>query len=231
MPTYIEVKDAKFMNQLAKFCLRVDTYSALLGLDAGEVATLKKGSDYFKAVLQNNIDAQNFAKAYTNFKKNLRYGRGKKPLGQALQSPVMRPVPAGFSQSNLQGLFAAMIQACVSSRNYSEAIGTDLGITLPHTPFNPAAGKPLLKQGKNEAERPILKWKKGKFDGIEIWIDRGDGWKFLDKDTIPHFMDKVSQMPASGQSAVWRYKAIYLYKGEPVGEWSEAVTVVVYGVL
>jgi len=44
------------------------------------------------------------------------------------------------------------------------------------------------------------------------------------------FTDKISQLPAPGASAIWKYRAIYLYKGEQVGQWSETVSVTVHGI-
>jgi hypothetical protein len=49
-------------------------------------------------------------------------------------------------------------------------------------------------------------------------------FNFLDKDLHPNFIDN-SAMPAQGQSAIWKYRAMYFYGGDSVGLWSDIVTV------
>lgn len=55
-----------------------------------------------------------------------------------------------------------------------------------------------------------------------------EGFIKLDRDFNPDYIDKTP-LPAEGISAVWKYKMIYLYKDEVVGEWSDEVTTTVYG--
>jgi hypothetical protein len=66
-------------------------------------------------------------------------------------------------------------------------------------------------------------------DGIEIFVDRGDGvFVFLDMDTVPDYLDK-SPLPASGTSVVWKYKAIYRLNDQQVGQWSAVASISVMG--
>ena len=131
--------------------------------------------------------------------------------------------------ANVQKRFAEIIQDCVRSGNYTIGIGEDLGIEKPETVFDPQLGQPEFEIELNSGGRPNLLWPKGKFQGIEIWKDSdGTGFKFLDKDFNPDYLDK-SALPAAGTSAVWKYKMIYLFQDEQVGNWSEEVVITVYG--
>ncbi len=73
-------------------------------------------------------------------------------------------------------------------------------------------------------------WTKGKASAIEIWVDRndGNGFVFLVIHTEPNTPDPAP-LPPPGTSVVWKYKAIYRYHDEQVGEWSDVLSVVVGG--
>jgi len=62
---------------------------------------------------------------------------------------------------------------------------------------------------------------------IFLHRDRGTGFVFLGIDTVPDYTD-TQTLPA-GQSALWKYKAIYRLNDERVGQWSDVVSVAVAG--
>ena len=68
--------------------------------------------------------------------------------------------------------------------------------------------KPVLDV-ELDAGQVDINWTKQGMDGIEIQVDRGTGFAFLAIDTIPNYTD-TQPMPAAGQSALWKYKAIYI---------------------
>lgn len=61
-------------------------------------------------------------------------------------------------------------------------------------------------------------------------VDRGDGkgFVFLAEDTVPGYTDTAA-LPASGASAVWKYKGIYREADVQVGQWSDVVSTPVMG--
>ena len=74
-----------------------------------------------------------------------------------------------------------------------------------------------------------MKWTKGGFDALEIWVDRGTGtFSYLANDTVPDYLD-TAPLPAAGQSATWRYRAIYRLGDERVGQWSNVAVIAVMG--
>ena len=75
----------------------------------------------------------------------------------------------------------------------------------------------------------LVKWPKGAADALEIWVDRGTGtFVSLAIDTVPDYLDTYP-LPAPGQTALWRYKAIYRIGDEQVGQWSDVVSQPVAG--
>ena len=63
---------------------------------------------------------------------------------------------------------------------------------------------------------------------LEIWVDRGAGFGLLAIDTVPDYLDTAA-LPAPGQSATWKYKAIYRLNDEQVGQWSDPASIAVMG--
>ena len=110
---------------------------------------------------------------------------------------------------------------------YTEAIGQDLNIIGAEQTVDTGNAKPALKL-ELAAGHPNVKWPKGAFDAVEIWVDRGAGSSFLAIDTVPDYLD-TAPLPAPGASAVWKYKAIYRLNDTQVGQWSDVVSIAVQG--
>lgn len=230
MKTFIANDDEGYSVQGSTFSTKIDAYTTILGLDADEVKQVKIDFAWFNFNYKTLQDFRNYAQALTAYKDLQRYGLDNQVLGSLPAAPVVGTPPVDATSANAQSRFARLIQQCVKSSNFSKAIGEDLGIIAPDNPFDPQSGKPVLKTAYSSGGHPELKWKKGKFQGIEIWKDAADGkgWQKLDKDFNPDYTDK-SPLPEAGKSAAWKYKAIYLYKDETVGSWSDEVSVTVFG--
>lgn len=228
MATFINTTDEGFDSQLNNFCNKIDTYNTLLGVSAGQVTAIKLDRDNFHYAVHCAQLIDSYKQTVTAWKNLLRYGNKAEILPAFPAQPTLPAAPAAVD-ANVQGRFAALIQQIVANTNYTTSIGEDLGIVAPVSPFNPNDGKPEFKIEFSSGGHPNLKWKKGKFQGVEIWkcID-GKTWARLDKDFSPDFIDK-SELPPAGQSAVWNYKMIYLYKDEVVGKYSAEQSVTVYG--
>jgi hypothetical protein len=207
--------DEGYLLQGARFTSKIDNYTVTLGLLTADVDQVKLDFAWFGYSFGGMKLFRDYSQALTAFKSQLRHGFNGQPLPAFPSIPALdaAPTPA-ITVGDAQARFERLVQQIVKSKNYSKTIGEDLGIEAPETPFNPADGKPELKPTYSTGGHPELKWKKGKFQGIEIWIDRGDGkgWLYLDKDMHPDFTDKISTLPAAGASTIWKYKAIYLYK-------------------
>lgn len=229
MPTFIERTDEGLDSQLQNFCSKIDTYNTLLGVSSGQVTAIKLDRDNFHYGVHASTLIDSFKQNVTGWKRLLRYGNKSEILPAFPTQPTLPTVPT-LVGANVQERFANLIQQIVANANYTTSIGEDLGIEAAVTPFNPEDGKPTFKIGFSSGGHPNLIWKKGKFQGVEIWnsINNGTSWQKLDKDFSPDYTDK-SDLPAVGVSAVWIYKMIYIYKDEVVGSYSNEVSVTVQG--
>ncbi len=226
--TFIARRDDAFEAQVVTFCSKIGGYSGTLGLDPVKVAAVIADQRLYSYILLMHDLFFTFSQDLTAYKQLLRHGIDEQVLGAIPVIPTAPlPVPA-VTFSNMQKRFADLIQDCVRSSNFSNAIGEDLGIIAPGTPFDPQSGKPVFKATYSSGGYPLLVWKKGRFDGVNIYKNTGSGYVKLDFDGKPDYIDKTD-LPPAGESKVWKYKLIYVFNDAEVGSFSEEVAVTVYG--
>jgi len=228
LATVIRRPDEDFESQLVTFCSKIDGYVVTLGLDPLKVAAVKADLKLFTYILLVHDLFETFGQDVTAYKDLLRHGKNEELLG-AIPTPPAMPVPVPpVTLAKMQKRFADLIQDCVRSKNFTTNIGEDLGIIAPSTPFDPQAGKPVFKIIPSGGGYPRIIWKKGKFQGVNIYKDDGSGYRKIDFDDKPDYIDK-SALPKEGQSMVWKYKLIYVFNDAEVGSFSVEVAVTVYG--
>ena len=200
MPIFIERDEYEFFLRSVKFCDKIDNYRSLLGLDPAEVDSYKSENELFNYVFAHKSTYGTLAESFMRYKI-----------------------------SNMQSLFYDLSAKCRDSRNYTERIGAELGITTYVVSSTPVSHTPLVDIGFNADGYPVLKWKHGMFEDVEIWKDSGNGrgYQKLDRSSDVEYTDTTA-LPANKCEA-WKYSIIYLFKGEMVGNWSDEREVIVYG--
>ena len=114
---------------------------------------------------------------------------------------------------------------------YDPADGELLGLegaeaTLPDA----ATTKPdLTKSRLASGGHAEVVWVKGPFSGIKLEVDRSDtqGVRFLAVDTEPDYIDTVR--PVAGQTAIYKYRGIFLLGDAEYGQWSDWVEMTMRG--
>ena len=200
MSIFLERDEYEFFLQSVKFCDKIDNYSALLGLDPVEVDSYKSENELFKYVFAHKANYGTLAESFIRYKI-----------------------------SNIQSLFFDLSSKCKNSGNYTEQIGGDLGISTGEVSIPPINHTPMLSVGLNGKGYPVLKWKQGVFDEVEIWKDSGNGsgYQKLTRSFGPEYADTTT-LPQNKYEA-WKYSIIYLFKDEMVGNWSDERQVIVIG--
>ena len=200
MPIFIERDEYEFFLRSVKFCDKIDNYQVLLGLDSTEVDAYKSENELFNYVFAHKANYGTLAESFMRYKI-----------------------------SNMQSLFYDLVYKCKNSRNYTERIGTDLGISTGDFSTRQISHTPVVYIGFNADGQPVLNWTRGMFDGVEIWKDSGNGrgYQKLDRSSNMEYTD-TSSLPLNKCEA-WKYSIIYLFKDEMVGNWSDEQEVIVYG--
>jgi len=225
MAINIEKNDLAFNAQLKNFASKINKYAPTLGITPAEVAAIQADAAAFDFIMNTQGIMQTYAQTFTAFKNDARKGDGI--LGTMPAVPVLGTVPP-MPTTQIEGRWRNIIQRMVKHPNYKSYMGEDLGIEAATETFVATEGKPKFTVELSAGGYPNIKWSKGKFQGVEIWKDTGKGFQKLDRDMIPDYLDK-SPLPPEGQSVVWRYRMIYLVNDEPIGSWSEVVSVTVHG--
>ncbi len=227
MGTYIKLGDSEFADQLDKFANKILTYQIILGITDEEMDSAKADAKLFRWTLGVQNQVKDYAPHVTGFKDLLRYGDGSSVLTSVPVPPVYDAPPA-LVAANVQLRFTKLADRIKGSLKYTTDIGKDMGIEVAHSPFVPNDGTPNLTGKTAYGGHPLLHYTKGKYEGAQIWKDEGTGYKLLAVSNHPDFLD-LSALPAAGTSAVWKYKAIFLYQGTVVGHWSAVIEVTVTG--
>ena len=219
--------DSGKRDWIVHFAAELPNHAATVGVAPAEVTSVQKDAAYFAYVMAAQPAFTDAAQQWTAFKNKARNGDGASmgplPIAPVLGAPPDSVAPGIFTRA------AALGARIKKHPGYTDSIGQALDIIGAEQTVDTANAKPLLKIDLRAAH-PHLKWKKGAFDGTEIWVDRGDGKGFVYLATVtgPEYLDNAP-LPASGQTALWKYKAIYRLHDQHVGEWSDVVEIVVRG--
>jgi len=226
---YLPSKDDQALAALLEqFSTAVGGYATALGLSATDITAQAADAAYFRHALGRQQLTLQHGQQWTAWKNALRDGGN----GTAASAPAPLPLANGDAPApvapGVVPRFRAIVRRLKAASNYTPAIGTALGIEGAEAAApDLAAAQPVLDVSV-AGGRVHVDWKKGDFDGVEIWVDRGDGkgFAFLAVDTVPDYVDTA---PISATAAMWKYKAIYRLSDEQIGQWSAVVSIVVGG--
>ena len=214
---------AGWLNNLAS---KLPTYQAALGLTAGDVTATAADAAFFAYCLNAQTQVAAYAQQWTTYKNSARNGNtpalGIIPPAPALPTPAPAMVAPGIF-----GRATAIVARIKVAPGYTDSIGQALQLIGADQTVDVTTMKPALDVAL-DAGQVDINWTKQGMDGIEIQVDRGTGFVFLAIDTIPNYTD-TAPMPAAGQSALWKYKAIYIQADQRVGQWSDVVSIPVAG--
>ena len=225
MPTSDSGK-ADLLDHLASNLTR---YKDLLVLSDETCASVSADAKSFRYTVQTMNDMQAYAHHWTVYKNQLRdtVSTTTLPLWpMAITFVVTRPDAVQFG---IIPRLSALVAQIKTNKNYTPAIGQDLWLIGTSVNVDPSTWKPQLSL-QNKAGHPIIAWTKGSASAIEIWVDRSDNANFvmLTINTEPNTNDD-STLPLPGNTAMWKYKAIYRLHDEQVGQWSDVISVSVGG--
>jgi hypothetical protein len=204
---------------------KLPSYSAALGLTAADVASVTADALFFNYCLNSVGQVAAYSQQWTAYKNAARNGTSP-ALGAYPAAPVFAPAPAMVAPG-IFGRATALVARIKVAPGYTDSIGQALQIIGADQTVDVNSMKPVITADL-DAGQVDIGWTKQGMDGIEIQVDRGTGFVFLAIDTIPGYTD-TAPMPAAGQSALWKYKAIYRQGDDRVGQWSDVVSIPVAG--
>ncbi|MBI5387314.1 MAG: hypothetical protein HZA90_21850 [Verrucomicrobia bacterium] len=225
-PHYLPPKDQDRVVWLNNFAGKLPTHKVTVGLADADVVSAQADAAAWQWIVGWNEAMRTRAQTVTAYKNQLRNG----PAGAATAPPAAPEYAAAPLNvaPDLFGRIGMLVQRIKNHPAYTEVIGQDLGIVAAQVIEDPQSAKPVLIVSLVDGGHVNVGWKKGSLDGIRLEVDRGTGWQFLAVDTNPDYTDNAP-LPPVGQSAIWKYRGIYLLGDDPVGQWSDAASVAVMG--
>jgi len=237
---YVERNDADFSAQLTKFSKSLNGTSGptalaiKYGYTTDQLLSIKNDAEAFAYFILKHGTGASYSKGWTDTGFELRSGKGTVsptwPMGDPLDDPIP---PTTFVLPGIEFRFRINASFAKDQKAiYLTADGITMGIESTNSPFVPGDGTPDLEGAVGSGGHPFFKYTKKKYQGINIYKNSNDGKGFVFSHTVndPTYTDYAT-LPAVGVSAVWVYRAFYLYKGEEVGTISKDVSVTVTGIV
>ena len=213
---------------LSNFVAKLVLFAVKYGIAAAEVTDMVASEAYFIFWVQMRLNFEEFKKRLTTYKNEMRDGvePGSIPSVEPVV-PALGTVPAAVAP----GIFVrarSIANRIKQHHDYNEADGQDLGIEGPEFTLDLGTVKPSIRV-ELDAMHPVIKSTKLGLSAVEIFVQRnGSAYERLDISTTSEFTD-LHALPAPGQTALWKYKAIFRVDNQQVGQFSDEVSVVVGG--
>ena len=210
------------------FAGRLGSYKLIFGLSDDDVAVVVADAAFFHYILSAQQAFTLYAQLLTGYKNAARNGTTAS-LGAFPTPPVLGPAPT-MVLPGIVKRFTDLAAHLKTHKNYTETIGKDLLIEgSEEQAADPTTFKPVLTV-KQTGQGVVIGWPKQGMDGLEMQVDRSDtkGLGFLAQDSNPDYTD-TAPLPPPGQTALWKYRGIYILNGERVGLWSDIVSIPVTG--
>ena len=216
--------DADRVVWLSNFSNRLGQYRVALGLTQAETNSVVADADMFAYIVQLQGAAQHYAQAISNTKRQLRNAAQQVAMPALPNLPSIGTAPAAVS-SGIFNRLALLVTRIKQSGAYTGAMGQDLGVIAPVHVIDPNTMMPNLSI-RLESGFPLLKWKKGDSDSINIYVDRRDGNGFvLLAHTVKNSFIDTQALPPNTFTVSWDYKGRYLIGDDEVGQFSQVLSI------
>lgn len=221
---FVKSSDEGVSNQLTHYAEKLVEVGASLGFTPADIAAAQTDASVFSFATLGQTKSQAYSQAFTTYKNHLRTGDGT--VIQALPTLDLGTAPATLVANGVITRFRKSAARAKTSTNYTEAIGVQLGIvgaTIADTDIN--AAKPPIIGLAMAGSKVLVKWKKGRFDGIKIFRKIGNG-EYVEAgvDTKPDWLDS---RPLPTVPEVWTYKLVYFLDDSEIGVYSDESSITV----
>lgn len=225
---YLPNDGESFCGWLENWKVEFAAVAPTLNFTAPEITDVLADADWSLHVCRAASDASSHASAWVQFRESLLSGDGNTPVGSA---PVSSAPAAPAAPAPAQGAITrirATVKRLKGAPAYTSAIGQALRIVSNVTTEDPATAKPSLRVKPLPMFQAELRWPRRSFSGVLVQSQR-DGetaWTDHGVKTDNAFVDTRLPLEAN-KPELRRYRQIYVKKDEPVGLWSDVVSVTV----
>lgn len=217
------------VNWLDNFATKLPIHGSTLGASGGDVTAAVNDAKWGNYVLGSWLTAvRAFAPSTTDAVDRVLTGEGAATI--VLPTFTAPTLPAGVTAAlpgALSRLFA-LITRMKTSPNYTEDIGTDLGVVGSEETQKATPKFTAETMDGTPCQCVKLVFYKYGHMGVHIESRRGanGAWEFLTVDTESPYLDERPLLVA-GQPEVREYRMRFWDKGTPNGDWTDVVKVTV----
>ena len=226
--TFLPTTDSGRELWLKNFAAKLPQYAAKYGISTTEVADVQLSALNMTYNLNYLNQIREYYHRCTQYKNEMQFGIVP---GTPLLTPPVAPTFVAPPAPVASGIFdriTSIAQRIKKNLSYTVSDGNDLGIESPEIAgVDINTVKPVISVRLINGGQPEIVWKKNGMSAIQIFVDRGDGFHSLAFDTTPNYTDEFPLEP--GQSATWKYRAVYIKDSKPVGQFSDEVKIAVSG--
>jgi len=219
--------DADLALWFTNFSTSFEAHAAALGFAEADVNSVKADAAMVNFLVGDFIPTYKSAfQARTSFKNRVINGAAGAAAVAVPGPPATGPVPAAVAPGVVARL-RVLVQRIQLSPGYTEAAGIELGIAGPESggSASDTPPKPALKARSNGPGTVQVDFTKERYDGVYIESRRvGEAeWQSLGLDSYSPYID--DRPPAeAGKPEARQYRARYMLRDQPTGEWSDIVT-------
>ena len=221
---FIPSSDAEKGIWLNNFTAKLAVYAVLLGFTPAEITALQKDNAFYQFLISTIEQFRQYLLSLAGYKNMAKHAAKDQHIGAMPAPPTLGTVPPAVAEGIFDRASRLAARAKVSP-NYTDNIGTDLGIISPSITVDMATIQPELKI-KLEVGKPHVKWVKGISDGLDLYADRddGQGFVFVGRLTRGEYLD-TTDLATGKVYDEWKYKAIYVVADTQVGLYSNVISV------
>jgi len=215
--------DKERLLWIKNFSSKLTNYTAKYGITAAQVTDMVQSTAFFDWIMNaKNIISETSTK-FTSYKNEVMEGVKAGSLASTIPAvPVLAAMPTVVAP-DIFGRATSIANAIKVHKDYTEADGRDLGLEGAEITQDFTEMKPILTITLN-AGKPQISWKKNKMSALEVLVDRGSGEYVFMTIATKTSISESHPLPTNG-AQLWKYKAIYRYDDEQVGQWSDEVSI------
>lgn len=221
---YMPKSEAELVIWFNDHAAGVATHGATVGLTSAEIAQAAIDALVVAHAVNGRALYESKAQEFTEYKNILLYAPLNTPLPATPTPPAIGSLPPGA----LAGCVTRARQRAERIKahpNYTQAIGEDCRIVAPEA--SPPPDQPTLKAKVLTDYQVRLTFAMYRHDLLEIVSRRGNetDWTLLAFDTNSPYVDARPPL-VPGQPETREYRARYRDNDQPVGDWSDIISVV-----
>jgi hypothetical protein len=223
--SYLPAPDGDRVIWMNNFTAKIGTYAASVGITAAEVTAVQKDAAMYQYIVNLQEVYKQTLQNVINYKRLLKKANAQQHLSAVLPAlPALATAPAPVPEGVFDRI-SNLVKRIKASVNYTDSMGSDLGIISPVVSIDPSSMQPDL-QVKTDAGRPHVKWVRGEADALDLYADRNDGsgFVYLGRFMRNEYID-TTNLASNKVLDEWRYKGIFVIADIQVGLYSPVVEI------